>query len=263
MGYRETSGRRSPTTLDAIINRLKTAHLAPWIRIFGSAIDAQNAFPVDIDTFVNLQDVTLRRESRKLALREYVAIAQEENDKYQFFGYFDPYILDRENILYTRSTDGIQRGWVPSQHQDTIMQATSQTVPLLAFHRSFEKEQASANIAEPLFPNTNYPASMYAGDVEDLVREIHHREEDFDEGDIVDRIYACGSYRLTLLPIADIDLEEFYVDEDLVETFTKKNEPMPPIIFDETYKSLIDGIHRAKAADRRGQKTILAYVGRS
>jgi hypothetical protein len=97
------------------------------------------------------------------------------------------------------------------------------------------------------------------------VQSGHREPDDFIEGDIGDRIYWFDDYKLSSLPISNLNLDEHYVDEDLVDDYIEhiKYSPktMPPIVYDPIAKSIIDGIHRANAYAKLGYETIPAYVG--
>ena len=97
------------------------------------------------------------------------------------------------------------------------------------------------------------------------VQSGHREPDDFIDGDIGDRIYWFDDYKLTSLPISNLNLDEHYVDEDLVDDYIEhiKDSPktMPPIVYDPIAKSIIDGIHRANAYANLGYDTIPAYVG--
>jgi len=97
------------------------------------------------------------------------------------------------------------------------------------------------------------------------VQSGHREPDDFVEGDIGDRIYWFDDYKLSSLPISNLNLDEHYVDEDLVDDYIEhiKYSPktMPPIVYDPIAKSIIDGIHRANAYAKLGYETIPAYVG--
>lgn len=97
------------------------------------------------------------------------------------------------------------------------------------------------------------------------VKDIHREFRDIEEGDLPDRIYWFDDYKTTQLPLSQINLDEFIVDEDLVEDYIDyiKDSPntMPPIVYDPIAKSVIDGMHRANAYARLGYDTIPAYVG--
>lgn len=94
-----------------------------------------------------------------------------------------------------------------------------------------------------------------------LVCDNHKRLEDFEDGDIVDRILAYSHYELREIPISDLDLNEFSIDEDTVDRYVKNGDDVAPIVFGSDDGSIIDGNHRANAASVRGKSTILGYVG--
>ena len=101
--------------------------------------------------------------------------------------------------------------------------------------------------------------------IQSLVKGIHRRLHDFEEGDLVDRIYWFRQYKLVELPISNIDLAEWDLDDalvtDHVAEIMRSKHTMPPIVFDPISKSIIDGTHRANAYHQLGMKTIPAYVG--
>jgi len=95
------------------------------------------------------------------------------------------------------------------------------------------------------------------------VQQIHRNYDDFIEGDISDRIENYSSYTLKNIPITNINIDEFDVQDDLVDDYinlyvdTKK---MIPIVIGND-NEIIDGIHRANAAHKLNFKNILAFVG--
>jgi hypothetical protein len=107
--------------------------------------------------------------------------------------------------------------------------------------------------------------SVDANTIYRTVQSAHHTPEDFEEGDIGDRIYWFDDYKLTSLPVANLNLNEYYVDEDLVDDYVEQIQhspnTMPPIVYDPIAKSIIDGIHRAAAYSKLGHATIPAYSG--
>lgn len=102
-------------------------------------------------------------------------------------------------------------------------------------------------------------------EIHDLVYEIHNRPEDFDEGDIDERIHQYEFYELKEIPLDTMNLNEWFVDNYLVEKISKQIQQhqykYPPIIYDIKNHSIIDGIHRANALKRLGKDKILGYVG--
>jgi hypothetical protein len=116
-------------------------------------------------------------------------------------------------------------------------------------------------------PKSSINESVSANDIVNSVKRIHRNERDFDDGDLIDRIYWFDDYEPSSINISNLNLSEFYVDDSLVkEIITKiKSSPntMPPIIVDPYSGSIIDGIHRANAYAELGYKVIPALVGKT
>lgn len=123
------------------------------------------------------------------------------------------------------------------------------------------------NLIESQNHTSEFLESVDAYTIYNAVQSGHREPDDFIEGDLTDRIYWFDDYELTSLPIADIDLDEHYVDEDLVDDYIEhiKDSPktMPPIVYDPIEQSVIDGIHRANAYAKLGYDAIPAYVGKT
>ena len=84
----------------------------------------------------------------------------------------------------------------------------------------------------------------------------------FIDGDLSDRIEEFEIYKLTELSISQIDLDEFYINEDSVleyKSIIEETGDYPPIVVDEDYR-IIDGAHRAVAVSELQDK-IKAWVG--
>jgi hypothetical protein len=96
------------------------------------------------------------------------------------------------------------------------------------------------------------------------VRAIHPDEDDFNREDAViePSIKRFKFYDLKWLPISEINLRQFHVLDDLVDEYVSMSTPVPPIVYDPIRKRVIDGMHRATAASKRGDDFILALVGR-
>lgn len=98
-----------------------------------------------------------------------------------------------------------------------------------------------------------------------MVNCIHHNCDDFIDGDIGERIEESSMYKLVTIDLnTDVDLNEWYVDEVLVEetmeeiTNCFESTPVPLISKDF---SIIDGIHRLNAFKAIGYTTIQVYQG--
>ncbi len=98
-----------------------------------------------------------------------------------------------------------------------------------------------------------------------LAKKIHRSFDDFSEGDLTDRIYWFDQYKLIDLPLSKLDLNQYSVDDDIVDDYINhikdSRGTMPPIIYDPIAGSVIDGIHRANAYASLKYNTIPAYVG--
>jgi hypothetical protein len=101
----------------------------------------------------------------------------------------------------------------------------------------------------------------YSADfIHDHVVSLHKNSDDFENGDLSDRIYKYPYYILEDVLLSELDEEEFYIDEDKVNSMCLENTPIPPIVLTD-YKSIIDGSHRIKVAKIQQKKTIQAYIG--
>lgn len=103
-------------------------------------------------------------------------------------------------------------------------------------------------------------------DVYMLTKSLHYNADDFDEGDIGERIEAFLSYELKEVPLSEIEEPSYYLDDELVEDYLEMDEKtVPPIVLgfyeDGSYMT-IDGGHRVTVALKRKQITIKAFVGR-
>lgn len=97
-----------------------------------------------------------------------------------------------------------------------------------------------------------------------MVRDLHHRPEDMEDGDLQNRIEKFHTYVLQSLPLDRINLEEFNYDDDTVSEYAERivaGEVPPPIVYDNDVKSIIDGMHRARAGAEAGRSHVDAYVG--
>lgn len=101
--------------------------------------------------------------------------------------------------------------------------------------------------------------------VEEHVRSIHPRSEDFEDGDLVDRVHSAHKYEHhENYPIDGLDENEFYTDEGHVANLASKKQFNTPIVvhkYSDGTHSIVDGSHRVAAAKRAGLKTLPTYVG--
>ena len=99
-------------------------------------------------------------------------------------------------------------------------------------------------------------------DLVDKVNSLHLNREDFETGDLEDRIRKYDFYKLIDVDANLIDADMWNSDDDLVgdyEKYTQRKPDYPPIVLDDD-NTIIDGTHRAKALKNLGHKTIKAWV---
>ena len=123
---------------------------------------------------------------------------------------------------------------------------------------------SSSGALAPLDP-TEYPARVGTMFIEDLVCALHTRPDDLDEGDLLARVRKHDAYALIALDLTRVTLDEFSLDEIDVDDYAARASgpsatPLPPIVFDSTNGSMLDGLHRANAAHQLGAVQVWAYV---
>ena len=99
-------------------------------------------------------------------------------------------------------------------------------------------------------------------DLFEMVRKLHLTHEDFEKGDLENRIRKHDFYKLINIDANLIDADMWNSDDDLVgdyEEYIKRKPNYPPIVLDDD-NTIIDGTHRAKALKNLGHKTIKAWV---
>ena len=113
----------------------------------------------------------------------------------------------------------------------------------------------------------SYPAYMSADAIYSNVIAGHHRPDDFDEGDLEDRIYQYPRYKLVMMNPNDIDDDQYELwgHEDDYADMIRNGSPIPPIVVhnDGGYYTIVDGTHQHQAALAVGVKQIPVYVGTS
>jgi hypothetical protein len=100
-------------------------------------------------------------------------------------------------------------------------------------------------------------------DVYSYTQRIHHTYDDFIDGDLGDRIEKYKKYIVKEVNISDIEIDEFYIDDNLVDEYKEKimkSNTYPPIVLNNDY-TIIDGTHRVNALNELGYKTVTAFVG--
>jgi len=97
----------------------------------------------------------------------------------------------------------------------------------------------------------------------EIVKRLHLNNEDFEQGDLEDRIRKHDLYKLVDADATRIKEEMWHSDNDIVDDYQKRleKEPnYPPVVLDDDRKTIIDGTHRIKALKNLGHKTIKAWV---
>lgn len=127
--------------LDTIIDTLRANSMAPWIKVFGSAIAKPRLVPGDIDIFVDLSAVKLDKDSRAEALSSLLQLAVA-GGYHGNYGMFDPFVLNRKGVLYTRNeaSDSFNVGWQVAQKPETIIVSGRAGVLITTFNRHFQQQ---------------------------------------------------------------------------------------------------------------------------
>ena len=104
-----------------------------------------------------------------------------------------------------------------------------------------------------------------SGEIDRIVLKSHHTPEDFEDGDLMERIDRFYYYHLIEIKLSSLDKNEFDVCEDRVDKYVKMIEDkgmkdMPNIIVDQEF-SIIDGIHRLNSMTESGIDTAKVYIG--
>lgn len=110
-------------------------------------------------------------------------------------------------------------------------------------------------------PEGRWPETIETGDLVEEVMNLHRNQMDFEEGDLQNRLWSFGRYKLQVMELADLDGEEWNWDMDTAKKYAAMEGPFPPIVYDPHDKSIIDGTHRVNSALVRGNAQIWAYVG--
>lgn len=115
--------------------------------------------------------------------------------------------------------------------------------------------------------NIIYNEKIYSA--KDLIQfsiNIHYYKQDFEDGNIINRIEKNSFYIQKEVPINKIEEVFYYVDQYLVEEYMKLDlDDMPPVILGKPYGKfklypIIDGGHRITVVKRLGKGTIMAFV---
>jgi hypothetical protein len=122
-----------------------------------------------------------------------------------------------------------------------------------------------------LYTNENVKVGdiFNVSDIYDYVQQLHYkRSEDFEDGDLSQRISHYDNYEVQEIPMDDITIDEYEIDEDDVQEYIElyeKNGTYPPIVIGHKHfgtHDIIDGTHRANALNELGFKSIICFVGK-
>lgn len=91
------------------------------------------------------------------------------------------------------------------------------------------------------------------------VQNLHSDPDDFHMGDLGERLDKYDQYQLTSVPVSDA-WRDWSVYEPEAQEFANEKTEFPPIVMDHE-GGIIDGAHRMRAAEIRGEHSIPAYVG--
>jgi len=112
--------------------------------------------------------------------------------------------------------------------------------------------------------NASIGTKLPESDIYQYVQNIHSDYDGgFVDGNLGERIEEYNYYTLKDVSISHIDLDEFYIDDSIVDEYEeqfKHSNTYPPIVLGHDF-SIIDGTHRSNALAQAGVTTIKAWVG--
>lgn len=119
-----------------------------------------------------------------------------------------------------------------------------------------------------LFNNTTKINDVYSsGDILTYIKSIHYNEDDFSDGDIVERVNKYSNYVVKEVPMNKIILDNYSLEQDWVDDYInqyEKSKSYPLIVVSPKNGKydIIDGNHRANALSQVGLKKIITLVGK-
>ena len=122
-------------------------------------------------------------------------------------------------------------------------------------------------ISESLYTNSEIGDIVDNDVIYRFCRKIHRNDEDFYDGDLGKRIDKFNHYKLSMIPINEINIYEWQINDDDVDDYAKmyiqKNDYPPIILGRKKYGkyTIIDGTHRANALHNLGLTKIKCWVG--
>jgi hypothetical protein len=117
--------------------------------------------------------------------------------------------------------------------------------------------------------NVNIGDIYEESDIYQYIQKLHYkRDYDFWEGDLGERIEKFPYYVVKEIPVKDIEMDEYQLDDDDMEEYIemfKERGSYPPIVLGKKsygYYNIIDGTHRANALRELGFDKIICFVGK-
>ncbi len=117
--------------------------------------------------------------------------------------------------------------------------------------------------------NVNIGDIYEESDIYQYIQKLHYkRDYDFWEGDLGERIEKFPYYVVKEIPVKDIEMDEYQLDDDDMEEYIEMFEERgsyPPIVLGKKsygYYNIIDGTHRANALRELGFDKIICFVGK-
>lgn len=111
---------------------------------------------------------------------------------------------------------------------------------------------------------SEFNEKIHCSELLEIAKSIHRKNEDFQSGDLEERIMKVEWYYLTTVNPIMID-QEWKVDEEKVEEYADLDPAKaPPIIlykYGNEHYSVVDGQHRIESFKRNKVYSTLAYVG--
>ena len=126
--------------LDTIMDEIRRDPAAPYIRVFGSAINEPDVIPGDIDVFLDLDSMPRSHSMAHAADR--LLMLSVKGSYHGNYGLLDPFVLTRSGLLLTRSHGYTQRTviWEKVRQPRTMMAQGRKGTPVPDFRRRFWDE---------------------------------------------------------------------------------------------------------------------------
>lgn len=111
----------------------------------------------------------------------------------------------------------------------------------------------------------SYSAKVTPDWIFDYIEKLHTgpsiHDYDDEETGTEEWVHQFDYFKLQLVQLNTLSLRAGSNKQDKIDKYALSKEQYPPIVIDGSNDWLIDGYHRANAAIKRGDATIMAYVG--